>query len=273
MKLKVLSQEEWSFFQENGYLRLRAVFAPEEVRELSEDLDYVIQNFAEKGKGWRGPWREKYLAKEIEERTVLSATHEMQLFASSFSRAILNRRLTGAVADLIGPEVEFHHMTLHAKGPEYGTPFPLHQDYPFYPHSDGRYVDALVHIDPGTEENGCIRFVPGSHRLGPLEHVRGPESEPHLPVDKYPFESSVPVPAEAGDVVLFSIYTIHGSSLNRTDRWRRFVRIGYRNPSNLQISGQAMGRPGWMVEGRRPKLPNVKVEPYGQIQVLVNRPI
>jgi len=34
-------------------------------------------------------------------------------------------------------------------------------------------------------------------------------------VDKYPFESSVPVPAEAGDVVLFSIYTIHGSSLNR----------------------------------------------------------
>ena len=33
MKLKVLSQEEWSFFQENGYLRLRAVFAPEEVRE------------------------------------------------------------------------------------------------------------------------------------------------------------------------------------------------------------------------------------------------
>jgi ectoine hydroxylase-related dioxygenase (phytanoyl-CoA dioxygenase family) len=71
------------------------------------------------------------------------------------------------------------------------------------------------------------------------------------------------VPAEPGDVVLFSIWTIHGSALNSQPRWRRVVRFGYRNPRNLQVSGQAMGRPGTIVQGVRPKLENQTIEVYG----------
>jgi phytanoyl-CoA hydroxylase len=261
----VLTPEQVAFFEENGYLRVPQVFGPEEVAELSDELDYIIQNFAGVGKGWSGPWRQKYLKQEEDERATLAAMHELELFSPAFARAILNRRLAGAVADLIGPEVEFHHMTLHAKGPEYGTPFPLHQDHPFYPHSDGRYIDAIIHIDAATEENGCLKFLPGSHRLGPLPHVT--VGSPHLPPEQYPFEQAVSCPAEAGDVVLFSIWTIHGSALNRTPHWRRVVRVGYRNPRNLQVGGQAMGRPGIMVAGLRPKIEGVTIDPYGPMKV------
>ena len=59
------------------------------------------------------------------------------------------------------------------------------------------------------------------------------------------------MPADAGDVVLFSYQTVHGSSLNRTDRWRRLVRVGYRDPDNLQIAGQSVGRPGVIVRGQK----------------------
>jgi hypothetical protein len=117
-------------------------------------------------------------------------------------------------------------------------------------------VDALIHVDDATLENGCLRFLPGSHRGGHLDHVvkmeDGTPCSPHLPTDKYRLVDTVPCPAEAGDVVAFSIYTIHGSEINKTDRWRRLVRVGYRDPLNPQIAGQSMGRAGIMVHGIRP---------------------
>jgi phytanoyl-CoA hydroxylase len=53
-------------------------------------------------------------------------------------------------------------------------------------------------------------------------------------------------------VVAFSIYTVHGSFINQTDRWRRLVRLGYRDPLNKQLAGQSHGRAGLMVRGLRP---------------------
>ena len=76
---------------------------------------------------------------------------------------------------------------------------------------------------------------------------------PHLPFDDFPLEDTVPVPASAGDVVLFNIHTIHGSHVNRTDASRRLVRVGYRHPENVQTGGQSANRPNLMVRGRRPR--------------------
>jgi ectoine hydroxylase-related dioxygenase (phytanoyl-CoA dioxygenase family) len=131
----------------------------------------------------------------------------------------------------------------------------MHQDHPFYPHEDDRYVDVLLHLDDTSHENGEIRFLAGSHRLGPLEHiVQGPDGEPsapHLPPNRYPLEDTVAVPARRGDVVCFSINTIHGSYMNSTNRPRRLVRMGYRHPDNRQLAGQSFGRPGIIVSGLR----------------------
>ena len=263
-----LSQKEIDFYNEHGFLRLEGVFSKEEVAELSEELDYVIENFATRGKGWSGPWRQQLMAADEEQQSVLVALHEIQCYAASWIRAIVNRRLVDSVTDLIGPEVEFHHATLHAKGPDYGAPFPMHQDYPFYPHQDGRYVDSILHVDGADEEGGCLKFLDGSHKLGPLEHIR--EGSPHLDQTVYRIGDAVSCPAESGDVVLFSIHTIHGSALNRRPRWRRVMRLGYRNPRNLQLSGQGMGRPGIMVRGVRPKLEGQAVSVYGNYEVYRN---
>jgi hypothetical protein len=59
------------------------------------------------------------------------------------------------------------------------------------------------------------------------------------------------VPAKRGDVVCFNIYAIHGSYINQTDRIRRMVRVGYRDPLNKQLAGQSAGRPGVIVSGVR----------------------
>ena len=82
----------------------------------------------------------------------------------------------------------------------------MHQDYPFYPHDGPDFVDCLLHLDDTPLESGALMVVPGSHKMGPLEHVLGPETAPHLPPEKYhPDElESVAVPAHRGDMVFFS---------------------------------------------------------------------
>ncbi|HUX88435.1 MAG TPA: phytanoyl-CoA dioxygenase family protein, partial [Chloroflexota bacterium] len=185
-KLLALSAEQKAFFEERGYLRLEGVYSAAEIAALSDDLEYIMQVWTTPGRGWEGPWREKYLTADQESKAQLAAIHELQSYSAAFARAILQPRLADAIADLIGPEVEFHHSTLHAKAPEFGTPFPMHQDHPFYPHENGQYVDALIHVDAATEENGCLKFLKGSHKLGALEHVR--IGSPHLPPEQYRLE-------------------------------------------------------------------------------------
>lgn len=260
-----LSQNEIDGYHEHGFLRLQGVFSKDEIDELSVELDYVIENFATRGKGWSGPWRQQLMNVDEEQQSVLVALHEIQSYAASWARAILKQRLVESLADILGPDIEFHHATLHAKGPDFGAPFPMHQDHPFYPHADGRYIDAILHVDGADEDGGCLKFLDGSHKLGALEHIR--EGSPHLDQTVYRIEDAVSCPAEPGDVVFFGIHTIHGSSLNRRPRWRRVMRLGYRNPHNVQTSGQGFGRPGIMVHGVRPKIEGQKVDVYGDAKL------
>ena len=253
---RVLSGEQVAFYHEHGYLHIPAMFTEQETDELSEHLNWLIDTWAIKDQGWTGPWRKNYMDAETEKKSKLIALHDLQYYSDAWARAVTKRKLTAAMGDLLGPVVELHHSTLHVKPPETGHPFPMHQDWAFYKHRDGRYVDVLVHLDDTRHQNGEIRFLAGSHKQGALEHVtqdeQGKGCTPHLPFERYRLEDTVPVPARRGDVVCFNIFTVHGSHINMTNRARRLVRIGYKSPDNQQMEGQSKGRPSWIVHGRRP---------------------
>ena len=261
----VLTRDEVSFFHEHGYLRVPEVFAEDEIGEMADELDWQIETWASKSQGWSGSWRRVYMDEETEQQSKLIALHDLHRYSKAWCDAVTNPRLTGAISDLIGQNVELHHTTLHAKPPETGHPFPMHQDWAFYKHADDRYVDCLVHLDDTDDQNGCIRFLDGSHKQGALEHVTqnpdGTTCTPHLPTDDWDLEDTVPVPAKRGDVVVFSIHTIHGSKINQSNQIRRMVRVGYRDPENEQTGGQSQGRPGLMVWGKRRREPGQDAYP------------
>jgi phytanoyl-CoA hydroxylase len=257
-----LEQEQVDFYAEHGYLHVPGVFSADEVDALTTDLEFVMETWASES-GWTGPWREAMLGAELAERISLLALHDLQLYSAEWARAVLKPGLARIAADLLGGAAEFHHSTLHVKPPEQGQPFPMHQDHPFYRHTDDRYLDVLVHLDDTRHENGEIRFLDGSHKLGVLPHIEvtaeGEECSPHLPTDRYRLEDTVPVPARKGDIVCFNILTVHGSYLNSTSAARRLVRVGYRHPDNRQLEGQSAGRPGWMAWGQRRRTPGDEV--------------
>ena len=251
----MLSKDQIHSFHENGFLHIPQVFSEDEIHTLSDELDRLIEDWSITSPGWTGPWRDVYFDEELEKKVKLTAMHDLHLYSEAWARGVMNPKLGKALSQLLNSSVELHHSTMHIKPPQTGHPFPMHQDYPFYEHEDGRYIDVLVHLDDTFHENGEIRFLAGSHKGGKLPHVLtnpdGTPCSPHLPPDQYKLEDTVPVPAKRGDVVVFHLFCVHGSYINQTNQPRRMVRVGYRDPHNAQIAGQSYGRPGLIVHGYR----------------------
>src|SRR5262245_2580983 len=109
----MLSQEQIRFFHENGYVRIPQVFAPEEMQTLSDELDRVIQDWAETNKGWTGPWRQIYLSADIEQGSLLTHANDFHIHSAAWCRAVFHPHLVETMSSLLGPYVEMHHTTLH----------------------------------------------------------------------------------------------------------------------------------------------------------------
>ena len=240
----MLTREQIETYDREGYVKVEGVFTEAETQELASEMTRVIEAWGQETVGWRGPWRDRYLPEDERLNTKAVFMHNPHFYSASWGRVIFHDRLTTSVQDLVGGAIQWHHTVLHAKPPELGTPFPMHQDFPFYPHDGPHFVDCLLHLDDTPEESGCLRVVPGSHKLGPLTHVLGPDTSPHLPMDAYHPDKldSVEVPAARGDVIFFNYQTIHWSDCNRTDVWRKSVRFGYHR-TDMRPIGRAENDP------------------------------
>jgi hypothetical protein len=225
-----LTPDEVAFYRENGYLLAKGVFTPEEAAHLRAEGHALIQRLLDAGtpgtrmEGWGSAAKVTDLPRE------LLHCHNVQFHSAAFSRLIVDPRLTDRVADLIGPNVQLHHTKLFIKPPEKGAPFPMHQDYPYFGHEKHTMMAAIIHFDDAPLEKGCVRVVPGSHKLGPLEHLG--DGGHHLPVERFPVAEATPCPAEAGDVLFFTYLTIHGSGVNTSQEARTTLLVQMRDPTD-----------------------------------------
>ena len=240
----MLSKEQIETYQRDGYLKVESLFTPEESAELASEMVRIIEEWGQETIGWHGPWRDRYLPEEERQNTKAVFLHNPHHYSAAWGRVIFHEAMLNCINQLLGGPIQWHHTVLHAKPPAMGTPFPMHQDYPFYPHDGPDFIDCLLHLDDTPLESGALRVVPGSHKLGPLEHVLGPDTAPHLPLDKYHPDKldSISIPANTGDMIFFSYQTIHWSDCNRTDEWRKSVRFGYHTTAMRPI-GRAEDNP------------------------------
>jgi len=81
-----------------------------------------------------------------------------------------NGRMLDMLADLIGPDLRFHHSKINSKLPGSGTIVDWHQDFNYDPHSNDDVVTSLLFLDEVTPENGPLMTAPGSH-TGPLHSL------------------------------------------------------------------------------------------------------
>ena len=107
---------------------------------------------------------------------------------------------------------------------------------------------AWIALDDATEENGCMRLIPGSHHWGLLEHQHLADYQ----VDEEALDRSreVSVPLEAGGALLFHSRLLHATSPNRSDRSRRAMIFSYMS-ARSRYTGPSSSRPHYLlVHGR-----------------------
>ena len=155
--------------------------------------------------------------------------------AASHFQAATDSHVADLLEGLIGPNIELYGQGMYMyKEPGGGMEKSLHQDAPYFYHRDHSFCTAFVHVVPTNEKNGCLRVVPGSHKLGLLGHV-DLFSHLALPPEKFPIDKALQVHAQPGDVVLFSYLTVHGSDNNWSDRVRPALCMQYRSATDRQI--------------------------------------
>ena len=130
----MLTPEQIETYNEDGYVKVAGLFTEEETTELANDMIRVIEQWGQETIGWRGYWRDRYLPEDERLNTKAVFMKNPQFYSAAWGRIIFHEKLTCAVQDLVDGAIQWHHTALHAKPPELGTPFPMHQDFPFYPH-------------------------------------------------------------------------------------------------------------------------------------------
>ncbi len=143
--------------------------------------------------------------------------------------------LLDIVEGLLGEELRLYpNYSIRPKLPDHAPTLVLwHQDggYTLNVHSDGDHsaetVDALRMVNvwsplvPAREENGCMQFIPGTHRIGMARHenrefyleITQEDLEPHV-------DRAVSMELDPGDIVLFHNMLYHQGLPNRTDKVR-----------------------------------------------------
>jgi len=243
------------FYKEKGYLLVKGVFNPEEVEEMRGAVERIIQRAAQSKADWNAAWQGEFLPPEQLKKLVLKGFHDVHYHDAAFTRAIVHPNMRAVLTQIIGPNVQLHHSKMLVKPPENGAAFPMHQDYPYFPHANHTMLAASVHLDYADEENGCLRVIPGSHKDGTLPHV----GHYYLNHKEYPTKDGTPCIAEAGDVLFFNYLTIHGSDPNRSSRTRRNVLFQYKDASDFPTENTHFDwGMGLMVTGENPHFTRAK---------------
>src|SRR5690606_24826976 len=110
------------------------------------------------------------------------------------------------------------------KPPRVGSETPPHQDSYYWridPIDAG--VTFWLPLDKVDEANGCVRYIPGSHRQGMRPHGESKQfgfSLGLLDFGDADRRDEVPVPVDAGDMIAHAGLTVHRADPNRSDRRR-----------------------------------------------------
>jgi hypothetical protein len=145
------------------------------------------------------------------------------------------------VEDILGPDFVCWNTHLFSKAPRDPKAVPFHQDSVYWPLSPSHTVTVWLALDDVDEENGAVRYVPGSHLSGPLEH-RQRELDGTRTLKREvaagPGDRSTRLNTlSAGEASIHADLLLHGSAANLSDRRRAALAIRYAATDIRPIEG------------------------------------
>ena len=166
----------------------------------------------------------------------------------AFDLAFLNHARIPEVLDMVeqvlGPDFALWNSSFFAKPAHNGYATPWHQDGEYWPIRPLATCTVWIAVDDATPENGCLRFIRGSHRSRRLLSHRT-NASPDLTLNQelvdseYDEAQAVDLVLEAGRISLHDVFLAHGSMANHSPRPRRGMTLRYMPTTSVFDRGAA----------------------------------
>lgn len=233
-----LTQENLDFYNENGYVIIEDFLNAEELELWRASVTEAIQE----RNGQKMPGKSVHVGEED------GINKDADYFSKVFDQLLnlwqtndkvkelmIDERIGKMAAELSGTDgIRIWHDQALVKRP-WSNPTSWHLDTPFWSFSDRRAISIWVALDDATLENGCLFFVPGSHKETSFENP-GIGKNMDAIFNFYPqFKNSksVSAPMKAGSCSFHNGLTIHGAHANMTPGFRRAMTCAYMPEGNV----------------------------------------
>jgi ectoine hydroxylase-related dioxygenase (phytanoyl-CoA dioxygenase family) len=219
-----LTAEQINFFHENGFLWMPQLSTPEELAMMREAYDRI---FNQKAGRESGDQFDLAGTDEEDKEAALPQILNPEKYAPELWDTQARANALAIVRQLYGEEVAPGGSHAIFKPAKHGAATPWHQDEAYWnPDYEPRSVSVWMPLQDVDAENGCMQFIPGSHKIDIVEHqsinndprIHGLELAPSVQVlTQFP----VICPLEAGGATFHPGRTMHYTAPNNSDRPRR----------------------------------------------------
>lgn len=213
--MHLFSPRQLQTYEDQGYIMVSKLFTKEEIDLLSEQAhnDKALdQAAAAMDDGQGNPVR-------------LSLwNHPGESIYGMFARCY---KLVDRVEQLLGGEVYHYHSKMVLKDAKVGGAWAWHQDYGYW-YQNGllfpNLCSVMIAVDRATKENGCLKVLSGSHKMGRIDHIlSGEQAGADLERVKEASKvmDTVYCQLEPGDALFFHCNILHASEANHSQhsRW------------------------------------------------------
>ena len=228
----MFTEEMKDDYETNGYLVINDVFDAGELSRIRDQIDALLADPDNPPEGVTIGREGNTVADkeraEARDDAVRGAAFLVR-FMPFFQEVARQANLLSCARGLLGSGVQvFRDQALFK--PPHGQAKPLHQDQSYFcvaPEND--LTTAWIALDDATLDNGCMRYVPGSHLHGVFPVDADPERPVHhIPrTGKVTLQPAVDCPVSAGSVIFHHGCTLHSSAENRSNTWRRALIFHY----------------------------------------------
>lgn len=217
-----LTNEQVAFYREHGYIAGIRMLTDEQVEVLRDELSQLVDPSHEANQ----LFYEYHSNESPDPATTLFHALGAWRIAPAFHDLLWNPAFTVPASQLLEGPVRFWHDQLFCKPAHHGGVVAWHQDYSYWTRTEPMaHLSCWIGLDDSTRENGCVHYVPESHRwsLLPITGLAGDMEaiQTVLTAEQQAAFKPVAIELKKGEASFHHPLMIHGSFENRTDQPRR----------------------------------------------------
>lgn len=239
---RTLTPDQIRHFHQHGYVAGVRVLSEEQIAGLRADVESLMQP----GLAVSDHWYEYHRNESSDPNSVLFHALGAWRVSVGFHDLLWNQAITHPASQLLDGDVRFWHDQLFCKPAKHGGVVAWHQDYSYWTRTTPMaHLTCWIGLDDSTLDNGCLQYIPGSHRwpllpatelAGDLDAIRDRLNDQQWEC----FQNPVAIEMQAGECAFHHPLMLHGSFANNTDQPRRaavlnFVKDGVQSDTDAPL--------------------------------------